>query len=118
MKKREEFSVSLRKQKKSELIMTKRKRKPQQDDSPLKEESANMRDDTASVVDAIQKEIEALMATIWTLIPPEYVDAEWNVKFSYLLNHLSVTPGEELTPESFLRKHAIIKFFRISMIEI
>ncbi len=77
MKKREEFSVSLRKQKKSELIMTKRKRKPQQDDSPLKEESANMRDDTTSVVDAIQKEIEALMATIWTLIPPEYVDAEW-----------------------------------------
>ena len=36
-----------------------------------------MRDDTSSVIDAIQKEIDAVMATIWTLIPPEYVDAEW-----------------------------------------
>ena len=78
MKKREEFSVSLRKQKKSELIMSKRKRKPpQQDDSPLKEESANMRDDTTSVMDAIQKEIDATMDIIRTLMPPEYVDAEW-----------------------------------------
>ena len=76
MKKREEFSVSLRKQKKSELIMTKRKRKPLPEDSPLKEEFSSM-DDTPSGMDTIQKEIDAVMATIWTLIPPEYVDAVW-----------------------------------------
>ena len=77
MKKREEFSVSLRKQKKSELIMTKRNRKPLQEDSPGKEECSSMLDDTTSGMDTIQKEIDAVMATIWTLIPPEYVDAEW-----------------------------------------
>jgi hypothetical protein len=77
MKKREEFSVSLRKQKKSELIMTKRKRKPLPEDSPGKEECSSMRDVTTGGMDSIQKEIDAVMATIWTLIPPEYVDAEW-----------------------------------------
>jgi len=75
MKKREEFSVSLRKQKKSELIMTKRKRKLRPEDSPLKEECSSMRDETTGGMDSIQKEIDAVMATIWTLIPPEYVEA-------------------------------------------
>ena len=86
MKKREEFSVSLRKQRKSEIIMSKRKRKPVQDESPVKDESANMRDDSSTRLEEFQRELEEMMAIVNSMIPPEYADSEWVSFFS--LKHL------------------------------
>jgi hypothetical protein len=77
MKKREEFSVSLRKQRKSEIIMSKRKRKPVQDESPVKDESANMRDDSSNRLEEFQRELEEMMVIVNSMIPPEYADSEW-----------------------------------------
>jgi transcriptional regulatory protein LevR len=77
LKKREEFSVSLRKQKKSEIIMSKRKRKLEESPVSSKDESANMRDDSTTKLEALQTELEALMALVVSLVPPEYAEAEW-----------------------------------------
>ena len=57
-----------------------------------------MKDESTTQLEALQKEMEALMATVSSMVPPEFQDAEWVSFFSLKLKECQARD----TPESTL----------------
>ncbi|CDW78335.1 importin alpha [Stylonychia lemnae] len=112
MKKREEFSVSLRKKRKEELIKSKRQKISSLMNSPADEFNSN----ELSTSDEGNYDVDSITLAIQSYLPNELLEADWPIKMDFLLKMiLEIDPQYAMNYGHIEKTRNVLRLIRSSM---